>query len=258
MALSPQGQQLAFGTAGPLLTRDGRLITANFQSSETKAALAGMPTIPQTDRWPLPGSGKLHPLDYIVIAGVQLPLASMPDGDQELDVSHRKPKGSHFTHLVSNGLKMSMVKIQLLLFRDQSQGYGGQGVNGKGGGAVIVGKDWVAEYDKIRPTLLASDVKKAGDAVTVFYPTLHAHGVDSLLFTKVGFPRRAHGMFFTVDLEGYSPKKEKAGTAKAVKTKARTLTTSENTKNLNKLSPQERRNILNPAAATPASKHRGK
>lgn len=199
--LSPKGQQLAFGTAGPLTTRDGRLITADFLSAESKAALASMPLIPQTDRWPLPGSGQLHPLDYIVIKNVRLPLAAMPEGAKELDVSERKEPGSDYASFVSHGLKSVPVRISLILFRDQTLGY-------KDG--ALVGKDWIAEFGKIEKNLIAPKLQKRF-AVPVFYHTLHHRGCDSLIFVRQGDPRMVKPGQFSIELEGHDPRTVRTG-----------------------------------------------
>lgn len=201
--LSPQGEQLLLGTAGPLLSPDGRRIPATFSAVGTAQRST---LIPQTDRWPLPGSGQLHPLDYITIMGVKLPLAGMPEGGQELDVSERKEPGSDWSSFVSHGKKSVPVRINLRLFRDQSLGY-------KNG--VLVGKDWIAEYEKISAKLIAKSLSKR-QAVPVSYPTLHARGCDSLIFTRVSDPKWTNGQFYVVELEGKDPRTTRVGSSQKV------------------------------------------
>lgn len=172
--------------------------------ADLNAALEPAPSradgVVETGRWPLPGAG-LHALDRIQIAGVWLPLAEMPQGADELDVSERKQPGSDFATFVSHGRKSVPVRITLLLFRDETLGW----KDGR-----LVGKDWHAEYGKIRKTLLAKNLDKRG-AVPVYYPTLQARGCTSLIFTHVGDPVRARGLFFTVALEGRDPRTVRKG-----------------------------------------------
>lgn len=201
--ISPQGEQLLLGTAGPLVSSDGRRIPATFAAV---GAAQHSTLIPQTDRWPLPGSGGLHPLDYITIMGVKLPLASMPEGGQELDISERKEPGSDWSSFVSHGKKSVPVRISLRLFRDQSLGYR----NG-----AIAGKDWIAEYEKIASKLIAKNLSKR-QAVPVYYPTLHTRGCDSLIFTRVSDPKWMSGQFYAVELEGRDPRTIRVGSSQKV------------------------------------------
>lgn len=186
------------------MTKDGVKISPDFRSG-TSRQVSG--PIPQTDRWPLPGSGQLHPLDYITLAGVQLPLVSMPDGGEELDVSERKEPGSDYSSFVSHGKKNVPVKIQLLLFRDQSQGYR----NGQ-----LLGKDWIAEYYKIEPKLIAKSLSRR-NAIPVSYPTLHARGCDSLIIVRKSDPKMSVRGQFIVELEGRDPRTIRVGSSHKMK-----------------------------------------
>lgn len=165
----------------------------------------------QTDRWPLPGSGQLHPLDKIQIAGVWLPLAEMPQGSAELDVSERKSPGSNFATFVAHGQKSTPVRIVLLLFRDDTLGW-------KDG--FRQGKDWLAEYRKISASLPAKNLDKAS-AIPVYYPTLQARGVTSLIFTRVSDLQRAKGQFYTVEMEGRDPRTIRKGSSGSKKIEKR-------------------------------------
>ena len=207
--LAPLGQAAAFGPTGivgPVLTAAGMVATADLAPG---SAIFPTSQFPQTERWPYPGSGQLHPLDYITILGVQLPLAKMPQGGVGLDVSHRKSPGADHSTLVSHGMKTSPVKIELLLFRDQSLGY-------KDGQRV--GKDWWYEWEKIKDKLIAKKLEKRG-ALSVSYPTLAAVGCDSLIFTHIGLPQPKGIGMFVVDLEAYDPRtvKDGGGSKKVVK-----------------------------------------
>ena len=53
--------------------------------------------------------------------------------------------------------------------------------------------------------------RDARGAVPVYYPTLQARGVTSLVFKRVGDPQRARGLFFTVELEGHDPRTIRRG-----------------------------------------------
>jgi hypothetical protein len=129
----------------------------------------------------------------------------MPQGGVGLDVSHRKSPGADHSTLVSHGMKTSPVKIELLLFRDQSLGY-------KDGQRV--GKDWWYEWEKIKDKLIAK-LEKRG-ALSVSYPTLAAVGCDSLIFTHIGLPQPKGIGMFVVDLEAYDPRTIKDGGSKKV------------------------------------------
>lgn len=231
--VSPQGQSLAFGTAGPLLTPAGQMTDATFLTSVKKANLGAR--FPQTTRWAPPGSYALHPLDFITIGGVDLPLAQMPRGGDELDVSHRKAPGSNHATLVSHGKKTSPIQIRLRLFRDESLGYRE---------GVLVGTDWWLEWDRIEPFLIAKSLSKQ-NAVPVRYPTLTRRGCDAIVFTKVEDPQHEKGLFFTVDLEGYDVRTVHSGDGKSKKVTREDIATRANP-------------VPAKVVASPASKKRGK
>lgn len=217
-------------------TSSGKPTTLADLNASLEPAPSRADGVVETGRWPLPGAG-LHALDRIQIAGVWLPLAEMPQGADELDVSERKQPGSDFSTFVSHGRKSTPVRITLLLFRDEALGW----KDGK-----LVGKDWHAEYGKIRKNLLAKNLDKRG-AVPVYYPTLQARGCTSLIFSHVGDPARARGLFFTVVLEGRDPRTvRKGGGSKRVAPKAGPLYTKNNP------APQQAK------AAQPSTAKRGK
>lgn len=197
--LSPKGQQLAFGTAGPLVGAQGQVLPATLVANSAFRETIGR--FPQTDRWPLPGSGLLHPLDYIVIAGIDLPLDDMPDAGDELDVSERKAPGSDWSSFVSHGKKAAPVRIRLRLFRDQSLGYADGHVRGR---------DWFKAWDQLAPSLISNRLSKR-NAVPVYYPTLHARGCDALIFTRASDPKRSSGQFYVVELEARDPRNVRIG-----------------------------------------------
>lgn len=202
---SPAAQEL-FAQLGPGSTRaqdaSGRPLTlADLSRPTGEPAPSRSDNTVQTDRWPLPGSGDLHPLDKIQIAGVWLPLESMPTGSAELDVSERKQPGSDYSTFVSHGAKSTPVQIRLKLFRDEALGW-------KDG--MLVGKDWLAEWRKVSSKLLAKNLGK-DQAVPVYYPTLQARGVTSLIFTKITDLQRTNARFFTVELEGRDPRTVRRG-----------------------------------------------
>ena len=209
--LSPTlGQAALFGPTGivgPVLTAAGMAASADFAPGNP---LTPTSRFPQTERWPLPGSGQLHPLDMIKILGVWLPLAEMPEYGTGLDVSHRKAKGSDHATLVSHGKLTHPVKIKLRLWRDTTLGY-------KEG--VRVGKDWHYEWEKIERLLIPEKLEKRG-AVSVEYPLMASRGCDSVIFTEIGPYHRAGGQFYTIELKGYDPrtvKDNKGGSKKVVK-----------------------------------------
>lgn len=175
--------------------------SATFRENQSQAKQNGQPTsasFPQTTAFPLPGEG-LYELDRIYILGVQLPLEKMPEGATVLDIDKKKEPGSDYSTYVSQGFDADPIKISVLLFRDSK-----------------TGKDWFAEWDKVRDKIIAKNLNKR-NAVAVYHPILHLEGVDSLLIVRKSFPIHRKAGFFAVEMEGRDPKRvRQGGTSKKV------------------------------------------
>lgn len=150
-------------------------------------------------RFPLPGSSRLYILDCVTILGVQLPLARPIEAATELEIEKRKAPGSDYSTYVSHGLDSSPIRISLRLFRDITNKQNGQ-----------EGKDWIAEYEKIRERLISRNLSKR-NTVTVYHPFLDMEGINEIIFTKRSSMKQERGMMFTVDLEGFNPKTVRIG-----------------------------------------------
>lgn len=150
-------------------------------------------------RFPLPGASRLYILDCVTILGVQLPLARPIEAATELEIEKRKAPGSDYSTYVSHGLDSSPIRISLRLFRDITSKEKGQ-----------EGKDWIAEYEKIRERLISRNLSKR-NTVTVYHPFLDMEGINEIIFTKRSSMKQERGMMFTVDLEGFNPKTVRIG-----------------------------------------------
>lgn len=149
--------------------------------------------LPPLTRFPLPGTAKLYALDAVQIAGTILPLDRPIEAGTALDVEKRKEPGSDYSTYVSHGLDSIPVRIALRLFRD-----------------VYSGKDWYADYLKVRDKLVAKQLSRR-NAVSVYHPFLDEEGVNYVIFTKRSVPKHTQGHFFVVELEGYNPKTLRIG-----------------------------------------------
>ena len=216
---------LPFGAApqpnaagGKFLAASGQVVVlGNGAALAQQLSALQSSSFPQTTYWPsLHVEGSLHPLDYITINGVLLPLAAMPSGGKQLDISQRKAQGNINFLAAQHGAKRHPYKIVLKLFRDDSLGFtGGQ----------RVGKDWFAEYQKIQDVLIrvksGAAFSSKMPAIPVVYPTLAASGCTSLIFTEQLDPQHAGGQFYTVQLEGIDPRDVKSGASTGVKANPR-------------------------------------
>jgi len=138
---------------------------------------------PTFGNWTLPGEG-IHPLDAITILGVQLPLAKSIEGAMTLDLDKRKEPGSDYSSYVSQGKDSDPIRITIQLFRD-----------------TATGMNWWENFTEVKDRLIAAKASKR-DAVPVFHPILKYLGIESILFIKVGFPKKVRGQIWEVDLEG--------------------------------------------------------
>lgn len=165
------------------LNIQAREVIRNYGNTPTP-----LPRIPSVrlgfNNWPLPGRGQLHPIDFITIMGVDLPLAEMPSGGLSLDIDKRKEPGSDYSRYVSQGKDSETIKIKILLFRDE-----------------WTGKDWWDNWGLIKDRLIAEKFDKR-NAVSVAHPFLQLDGIDSILFTKRPLYEHDKGLMFTVALEG--------------------------------------------------------
>jgi hypothetical protein len=150
-------------------------------------------------KFPLPGTSKLYGLDVVTIFDTQLPLARPIEAATELDIEKRKAPGSDYSTYVSHGLDSSPIRISLRLFRDITNKQNGQ-----------EGKDWIAEYEKIRERLISRNLSKR-NTVTVYHPFLDMEGINEIIFTKRSSMKQERGMMFVVDLEGFNPKTVRIG-----------------------------------------------
>jgi len=158
-------------------------------------------------RFPLPGASRLYILDCVTILGVQLPLARPIEAATELEIEKRKAPGSDYSTYVSHGLDSSPIRISLRLFRDITSKVNFETVNRDN---RQEGKDWIAEYEKIRERLISRNLSKR-NTVTVYHPFLDMEGINEIIFTKRSSMKQERGMMFTVDLEGFNPKTTRIG-----------------------------------------------
>ena len=158
-------------------------------------------------RFPLPGASRLYILDCVTILGVQLPLARPIEAATELEIEKRKAPGSDYSTYVSHGLDSSPIRISLRLFRDITSKVNFETVNRDN---RQEGKDWIAEYEKIRERLISRNLSKR-NTVTVYHPFLDMEGINEIIFTKRSSMKQERGMMFTVDLEGFNPKTVRIG-----------------------------------------------
>ena len=106
------------------------------------------------------------------------------DGAMTLDLDKRKEPGSDHSSYVSQGKDSDPVRITIQLFRD-----------------TTTGMNWWENFNEVKDRLIAAKADKR-NAAPVFHPMLKFMGVEFLLFTKVGLPRRVRGQIWEVDLEG--------------------------------------------------------
>lgn len=143
-------------------------------------------------RYPLPGTSSLYPLDRISILQRDFPLKSL-DGGIELDVEKRKEPGSDFSSYVSHGLDSVPIRIVLMLFRD-----------------IWTKKDWMSDFLEIQDQLVARSLNKR-NAIPVFHPWLNLLRINEIIFTKQSFQQHERGQIFNVTLEGFNPRQLRVG-----------------------------------------------
>ena len=172
---------------------DAQIILPAQISARARAALRNPTTgrklprlggdIPQLGNWVLPGEG-VHALDVIVILGVKLPLAKPIEGAMTLDLDKRKEPGSDYSSYVSQGKDSDPIRITVQLFQDS-----------------LTGMNWWENFAEVKDRLIAAKASKR-DAVPVFHPILKFMGVESILFYRVGYPKKTRGQIWEADLEG--------------------------------------------------------
>lgn len=151
--------------------------------------------------------------DSIIIAGVQLPIAELPDYSRKLSLDSKSGPGQDYYSITSKGLKPEPLTISLRLWVD-----------------YITGKNWLEEYHKLIPKISAPSIANRY-AVSIYHPVLQPFGVTSVIFSEVPTPRHSGNRVFTATLQAVDARTQPGGAAVSKKTTKAPNTTATTTAN---------------------------